>query len=187
LLSRQTDPKFKQPCGSTVASTGHTGTATSEPCSATCLANWYPLVLSPYIYCSKRGDSFPPQNKIPPPYKLSKSFGLTILPKPRFNLQMSVIFNLFVCPGLNVLCCLRPTRRAEEPKIISSPANTTLEPLERPIMQLASDLPRSVTAAQIPSELPAIADPVPAQHSQKKQSSARYVRPMLPLREKVMI
>jgi len=179
LLSRQTDPKFKQLCCPTVTSTGHRGTTTVEPCSA--------ITLALYLLLQTWGFFSPLKIKSPPLHKLSKSFGLPILPKPRFNLQMSVIFNLFVCPGLNVLCCLRPTRRAEEPKIISSPANTTLEPLERPIMQLASDLPRSVTAAQIPGELPAIADPVPAQHSQKKQSSARYVRPMLPLREKVMI
>jgi len=64
---------------------------------------------------------------------------------------MSVTFSLFVCSGLNVLCCFRPTDSAEEPEIIYRPAATTLEPLERPTMQLALDLPASVTTTQIRS------------------------------------
>jgi len=135
-------------------------------------------LLSLYIYCAKLGDPFPAKEKIPPSlYKHSKSFGLTTLTKTLFNLQMRVIFSLFVCAGSNVLCCLRPTRSAKEPGIITPPASTTLEPLERPIMQLASDLPLSVAATQIPGELPTTTDPVPARNSQKKTTQCQVCFP----------
>ena len=77
---------------------------------------------------------------------------------------MSVKFSLFDCSGFNVLCCFRSTDSAEEPEIIHPPTATTREPLERPTMQLALELPTSVATTQIRSELPAATDLVLAQH-----------------------
>ena len=102
--------------------------------------------------------------KPPSLQKFLKSPRLKNTNKIRFSLQMSVTFNLFACAVFNVLCCFRSTQRAEEPEIISPPANTMLEPLERPIMQFAPDLPTSVTTAQIPSELPSVSDLVQVRH-----------------------
>ena len=77
---------------------------------------------------------------------------------------MSVTFSLFVCAGFNVLCCLRSNDSAEEPEIIHPAPATTREPLERPTMQWALELPTSVATTQIRSELPATTDLVLAQH-----------------------
>lgn len=76
---------------------------------------------------------------------------------------MSVTLSL-VCCGFNALCCFRSTDNPEEPEIVYREAVTTLEPLERPTMQLAPDLPTSVTTTNISSELPAATDLVLAQH-----------------------
>ena len=105
----------------------------------------------------------------PPPWTTLSTKTLKILQiiEPQDNpisLQMTITFSLFVCAGLNVLCCLKSTRREDEPEIISPPANTTLEPLERPIMQLAPGS-TSATTAQIPSELPSASNLVLVQHS----------------------
>jgi len=78
---------------------------------------------------------------------------------------MNVKFSLFDCSGFNVLCCFRSTDSAEEPEIIHPAAATTLEPLERPTMQFAPDLPASVKTTQVPIELPAATNLVLARHS----------------------
>ena len=106
----------------------------------------------------------PPLTRISPSrQKLLKSFRSTNLKKIRFNLQMNVTFSLFACAGLKVLCCFTSASSAE-PEIIHPPARTTLEPSERPIMQLP-DLPPSATATQAPSELSSVTGPVLARHS----------------------
>lgn len=143
-------------CSLIVAVTGREGMAMAGPWFAIRI-NCHPQpVCSHPIYLSlqtRPGIIFSPP-KLPPIQTLSGSFGLTNFKKIWFNLQMNVTFSLFACPGFNVLCCFRSTHMAEDPEIISPPANTTIEPLERPIMQFAPDLPTSVTTTQIPGELP---------------------------------